>query len=144
MRDVGRVLEVLHHLVNGDGADRHRRGVHDRQADGVDVAAGGQVHDGVGAEVDGGVQLLQFVVDGAGDGRVADVGVDLAGGGDADRHRLQPLRQVDRVGRDDHPAAGHLVADQVSVEVLAAGNVTHLVRDDAPAGGFELGHDELP
>ena len=32
-------------------------------------------------------------VDVAGDGRVADVGVDLGRGGDADAHRLQPLRR---------------------------------------------------
>ncbi len=67
-----------------------------RLADGVDVAAGGEVHDGIGAEMDGGVQLLQLVVDLAGDGGVADVGVDLARRGDADGHRLQAFREVDR------------------------------------------------
>src|SRR5205823_4623499 len=57
--------------------DRHRGGVDDGPADGVDVAAGGQVHDRVGAEVDGRVQFLQLVVDLAGDGRVADVALIL-------------------------------------------------------------------
>ena len=56
----------------------------------VDVLAGRKVHHRVGAEVDRRVQLLQLFVDVAGDGRVADVGVDLALGGDADAHRLQP------------------------------------------------------
>ena len=54
------------------------------------------------------------------------------------------LGQVDRVGGDDHPAAGHLVADQLDGEVLARGDKAHLVGDDALAGGFELGHGEIP
>src|SRR5206468_2597094 len=112
----------------------------DRLADAVDVAAGGQVHDGVGAEVDGGVELVQFVVDLAGDGGVADVGVDLTSAGDADRHRLQPLGQVDLVGRDDHAPAGDLGADQLGVEILAAGDVVHLGGGLALAGDFELCH----
>ena len=48
--------------------------------------------------------------------------------------------QVDRVGRDDHAAAGDLVADQFGVEVLALGDEVHFVGDDALAGGFELRH----
>ena len=106
-RHVADVVQLLHHLVDRHGADRHRRGVDDRLADGVDVAAGREVHHRVGAEVDRRVQLFQLAVDVAGDGRVADVGVDLGAGGDADAHRLQPLSQVHLVGRDDHPAAGH-------------------------------------
>ena len=50
------------------------------------------------------------------------------------------LLQVDRVGRDDHAAAGDLGADQLRVEVFALGDVLHLGGDDALAGGFELGH----
>ena len=134
------VLDLLDDLVDRHRPDRHRAGVDDRLADAVDVPAGGQVHHRVGAEVDGGVQLLQFVVHLAGDGRVADVRVDLARRRDADGHRLQLLRQVDRVRGDDHPAAGDLGADQFRVEVLAAGDELHLGGDGALAGGFELGH----
>ena len=106
----------------------------------VDVLAGREVHHRVGAEVDGRVQLLQLVLDVAGDGRVADVGVDLALGGDADAHRLQPAAQVDLVGRDDHPAAGDFVADQLRLEAFALGDEFHLRRDLAGAGLFDLGH----
>src|SRR5262249_7756490 len=137
--EVPDVLDVLDDLVDGDGADGHGGGVDDGLADGVDVPPGGQVHDGVGAEVDGRVQLLQLVVDLAGDGRVADVGVDLALGGDADAHRLEAPGQVDLVGGDDHAPAGHLVADQLGLEVLALGDEGHLLGDDAPAGGVQLG-----
>ena len=64
--------------------------------------------------------------------------------GDADAHRLEPLGEVDLVGGDDHAAAGHLVADQFGVEVLALGDEAHLVGDDALAGGFELRHGDRP
>ena len=64
--------------------------------------------------------------------------------GDADAHRLQPFGQMDLVGRDDHAAAGDLVADQLGVEVFALGDETHLVGDDALAGGFHLRHGRQP
>ena len=47
------------------------------------------------------------------------------------------------VGRDDHAAAGDLVADQLGVEVFAAGDEVHLVGDGPLAGGFQLRHDSL-
>ena len=51
-------------FVDRDGADRERaNGVDDGFANVVDVAAGGEIHDGVGAVVHGGVQLLQLFVD---------------------------------------------------------------------------------
>ena len=39
-RDLGRILEVLHHLVDRHGSDWYRGGVDNRLADGVDGAAG--------------------------------------------------------------------------------------------------------
>ena len=86
--------QLFEHLVDRHRADRHGRGVDDRLANRVDVLAGREVHHRVGAEVDRRVQLLQLAVDVAGDGRVADVGVDLAAGRDADAHRLQPACQM--------------------------------------------------
>src|SRR5262249_4609505 len=77
----------------------------------------------------------------AGDGAVADVGVDLAFGRDADGHRLQLLGQVDLVGGDDHAAAGDLAADHFGVEVFAAGGELPLRRDWPRAGGPDLRHD---
>jgi hypothetical protein len=44
------------------------------------------------------------------------------------------------VGRDDQAAAGDFRADQLDVEVFAAGDVVHLRGDGVLAGGFELGH----
>ncbi len=106
-------------------------------ADFVNVAAGRKVHHGVGAVVHGGVQLLQFLVDVGGDGGIADVGVDLAQRGHADAHGLQ-FRMVD-VRRDDHPAAGDFVAHQFRSDLLALGDVDHLLGDLALAGIVHLG-----
>src|SRR5262249_6064002 len=91
-----------------------------------------------GAEVDCRVQFLQFVVDLAGDGRVADVGVDLALAGDADAHRFELFAEVNLVGGDDHSAAGDLVTDEFGFEVFAPGDEAHGVGDDAGAGTFQL------
>ena len=54
-----------------------------------DIAAGGEVHHGVGAVLHGVAQLFEFLVDVGGGGGVADVGVDFALGGDADAHGLE-------------------------------------------------------
>ena len=140
-RHVADVVQLLHHLVQGHRADRHRRGIDDRLANGVDVAAGRKVHHRVGAEVHRRVQLFQLALDVARDRRVADVGVDLRAGGDADAHRLEPLLQVHLVGRNDHPAAGHFAANQLGLESFALGDVFHFGRDNAAAGHFDLSHD---
>ena len=77
-------------------------------ANGVNVAAGGEIHDGVGSVVDGGVELFEFFVDVGGDGGVADVGVDFAERFDADGHGLE-FGMVD-VGGDDHASASDFIA----------------------------------
>jgi hypothetical protein len=136
--------ELLEHLVDRHRADRHRRGVDDRLADGVDVLAGREIHHGVGAVVDRHVELLELGLLVAGDRRVADVGVDLRERGDADRHRLEPLGEVHRVGGDHHPAPGHLASDQLLRKVLALGDELHLGGDLVGAGGFELRHGWSP
>ena len=46
-------------------------------------------------------------------------------------HRLEAELEVDDVGGDDHPAARHLVADQLGFQILAPGDELHLGRDDA-------------
>ncbi len=132
--------QLLEHLVNGDRSDGHGRGVDDRLPDGVDVLAGREVHDRVGAEVDRHVQLVQLFAGVAGDGRVADVGVDLALDRRADRHRLEPLGQVDLVGGNDHAARGHFVAYGFSRNVLALGDEFHFGRDGARASLENLCH----
>ncbi len=130
------LLDPRDALVDGHGADGHGRVPQDGLADLRDVAAGGEVHHRVGAVVHRGVQLSQFLVDVRGDGGIADVGVDLAQRGHADRHRLQ-LGMVD-VGGDDHAPARHFVAHQLRRELFALGHVEHLFRDQTLAGIVHL------
>ena len=55
--------QLFEHLVDRHGADRHGRGVDDRLRGWRRCSCRWKVHHRVGAEVDGGVQLLQLVVD---------------------------------------------------------------------------------
>ncbi len=134
------LLDLLDRLVHRHGADRHGAGGDDGATDSVDVAAGGEVHHRVGAEVDGHLELGQLVIDVGGDGRIADVGVDLADGLDPDSHRLETLLEVLAVGGDHHPAPGDLVANRFGLEFLARGDEVHLGSDATFASLFDLGH----
>ena len=82
-------VDLLQRLIDRHGADRHRRVAQDPFADVVDVAAGGEVHHGVGAPADRPHHLLDFFLDRGRDGRVADIGVDLHQEVAADDHRLE-------------------------------------------------------
>ena len=130
-------VDLLQRLVDRHGADRHRGVAQHPLAGGVDVAAGGQVHDGVGAPAGGPHHLVDLLVDGGGDRRVADVRVDLHQERLADDHRLD-LRVV-VVGRDHRAAAGDLVADQFGGHVFARGDERHLGGDLAGPGPLQLG-----
>ncbi len=84
------LAEILHPaharkgFIDGHGADGHGRCADDGLADGGDVAAGGEVHHGVGAVLHRVLQLFQLAIDVRGHGGVADVGVDLAPGSHTD------------------------------------------------------------
>ncbi len=157
-------VDLLQRLINGNGADRHRRIAQDPFARVVDVAAGGEVHHRVGAPADRPHHLLDFLFDRGGDRRVADIGVDLGEEVAADDHRLE-LGVVD-IGRNDGAAARDLAAHEfrrdeqrhrgakalavvmcglgavqlfLAAEVLALGDVDHFLGDDAGLGPLVLG-----
>ena len=128
----GQVLDAAdprERLINRDRADRNRRRIDDGLADARDVAAGGQIHDRVGAVLHRVAQFFELFVDVRSDRGVADVGVDLAFRRDADGHRLE-VAMID-VGRNDHAAARDLRPDQLRREVLAVRDMPHLFGDDA-------------
>ena len=131
------LVEIFYPLHSRDGfvdwnrADGDGRVADDGFANGMDVAAGGEVHNGVGSVVNGGVQLFQFFVDVRGNSGVADVGVDLAERLDADGHRFE-FGMVD-VGGDDHTAASDFIADEFWRQLLAVGDVLHLVGNQGLA-----------
>ncbi len=160
----GIAAALLERLINGDSADRHGRVAQNPLAGVVDVAAGREIHDRIGAPADRPHHLLDLLLHGRGDGRVADVGVDLHQEVAADDHRLE-LGVID-VGRDDGAAAGDLVAHELgrdvlgnrcaealavsqrrlrplqhglAANVLAMRDVDHFVCDDAGARVLELG-----
>ena len=91
---LGFAADFFQRLVNGHRADGDGRVAQNPLAGGVDVGAGGQIHHRVGAPLGGPAHLLHFLLDGGGDGGVADVGVDFDQEIAADDHRLQ-FRVVD-------------------------------------------------
>ena len=128
----GVAVALLQRLVDRHGADRHRRIAQDPLARVVDVAAGGEVHDGVAAPADRPHHLLHLLLHGRGDGRVADIGVDLHQEVAADDHRLK-LGVID-VGRDDGAAARDLVAHELRRDVLRDGGAEALAVSDGGLG----------
>ena len=76
----GDAADLLQRLIDRHRADGHRRVAHDPFADGVDVAAGGQIHHRVGAPADRPDQLVHLLGHAGGDDGVADIGVDLGRG----------------------------------------------------------------
>ena len=108
-----------------------------RFANFVNVSAGRKVHDRVGAEVHGSVQLLEFLVDVRGHRRVANVGIDLAQRSHADTHRLK-FGMIDVRG-NDHASAGDFVANQFGRKLFPVGNVFHLLGDHPVPGVVHLG-----
>ena len=159
---LGLAADFFERLVDRHGADRHRRIADDPFADRVDVAAGRQVHDRVGAPARRPYHLLDLLGDRGGDDRVADIGVDLDDEIAADDHRLG-FRVVDVIG-DDRAAARDLVAHEFrrhifrdrrterlavqgplppqffAAEVLADRDILHLFGDDPAPRIGQLGN----
>src|SRR5690606_11975678 len=159
----GIAAALLQRLIDRDRADRHGRVSQDPFARVVDIPAGGEVHHRVGAPADRPHHLLDLLLDGGRDGRVADIRVDLHQEVPADDHRLE-LGVID-IRWDDGAPTGDLVAHELrrdvlrnggtealpfaerrlgplkrrlAAQVLAVGDVDHLLGDDAGAGILEL------
>src|SRR5690606_10549027 len=123
-------------FIDGHGADGDRAALDVRDANFVEIATGGKVHHGVGAEVHGGVQFFELAFDVAGHRRVTDVGVDFGLGVDANRHRLE-VDVVD-IGRDDHAATSDFGADELRLDFFAGSNIVHFLGDNAILGEVHL------
>ena len=108
---LGLAADFFERLINRHGADGHGRVAENPFARGVDVLAGGQVHDGVRAPLGGPAHFLDLLLDARRDGAVADVGVDLHEEIAADNHRLG--FGMIYVGRDDGAAGSDFRPDKL-------------------------------
>ena len=108
---LGLAADFFERLINRHGADGHGRVAQNPFARGVDVLAGGKVHDGVRAPFGGPAHFLDFLLDARRNGAVADVGVDFHEEIAADDHRLG-FGMVDIV-RDDGAASGDFGAHKL-------------------------------
>ncbi len=157
-------VHLLQRLVDRHGPDRHGGVAYDPFARGMDVAAGGKVHHGVGAPADRPHHFLHFLLHRRGDGGVADIGVHLGEEVAPDDDRFE-FGVVD-IGRDDRTSSRHFGAHEFGrdelrdrraealavrkclfralqggspPQVLAMGDIDHLFSDDARASEFQLG-----
>ena len=155
--------DFLQRLIDRHRADRHRRVADDPVANIVDVAAGRQVHDGVGAPADRPHHFLDLLRHRRGDGGIADIGVHLDEKIAADDHRLQ-FRVID-IGRNDRASTRDFVAHKfrryefgdvgakafavgktrfcgveraVAAQIFAMRDIDHFFGDNSGAGEFEL------
>ena len=157
--------DLFQRLVNRYGADRHRAVAQDPLASFMNIATGGEIHHGIGAPARRPDQFLHLFFDRGGDGRVADVGVDLDQKVAADNHRFR-FGMVDIRGNDGAPGghflahelrrdvfrqlraetlavmllAQHFAANAFASHILAQRDKLHLRRDDALTCIVELGH----
>src|SRR4029077_16425338 len=88
------------------------------------------------------VELLQLFVNIGSRGRVPDVCIDLALRGDTDRHRFQIA--VIHIRGDNAATARDLAANQFWLELLALGDVLHLLGNDALPREVHLRHVAIP
>ena len=132
-RELLELLPLQHRLIDRHRADRHRRRADDRLARDVDVLAGGEVHDGIGAVLHREQELVHLFIYRRGDGGVPDVRVDFDGGDLADGHGLEGAGEVVYVRGDYEAAAGDLGSDELRGEGFALGDELHRGGDFAGA-----------
>ena len=121
--DVLQALGLGHQVVDGHGAEGHGALGQQGGADGVQVAAGGEVHDRVGPVLQGRGQLVLFLFQVDVVRRGADIGVDLDPDPGADGYRLQAL--MPGIGRDHQGAASQAVPDHLRGQALRLGRLLH-------------------
>ena len=134
------LLQVADGVVHGHGADHGRRLLDELGAERLGFAAVGKVHDGLGAKLDGRIDLLPldgFV------GKVAgDAQVDVYLGAQALADAFGRQRRVVDVGRDGDAAGGDALADELRAAAFLLGDHAHGGRDLPRAGEVDL-RDEV-
>ena len=103
-------------LIDGYRADGYGRIAENPFPGLVDVLARAEIHHRVGAPANGPHHFLHFFFDGAGNGRVTDIGINLHQEIAANNHGLD-FGVIDVHG-DDGTALGHFIADEFGRDLV--------------------------
>ena len=104
-------VHFLQGLIDGNGSDGYRRVADDPLPGLMNILTRGEVHDRVGTPVSRPDHLLHLFLNRGGNGRVADVGVDLDQEITPDDHRFH-FSMVD-IGRNNGSPTGHLFTHEL-------------------------------
>ena len=133
-------------VVNRHGADHGRALGGELPAEGLGVAVGGQVHDGLGPHVDSRHDLLHFNVIVLAVPGHAQIHVDLGAQHGADTVGVDAGMQL--IGADRHLTFGYQLPNFFGCAVFLFCHGFHFRGDITPPGGFHLGcvisHNFLP
>ena len=124
-------------VVHRHGADHRRALGGELRAEGLGVAVGREVHDGVRAHVHGGHHLLHLHIVVLAVARHAEIDVNLRA-----QHRAHALgieALVPLVGADDHLSLGHQRHELLYAHALLLRHAPELFGDDPLAGRLHLG-----
>jgi len=136
----GVALEAGNGLVQGHSAKRNGAGLQHALADGGQIRADAQVHDEIGAGLEGDLELAQFLAGGAAFRGASEIGVDLgAEGAPGDRGKVLGMGGIIR---ENGAPRGDLVADSGRRGIFQARDLLHDGGNDALAGLNQLGTHE--
>ena len=133
-----RFLHVADGVVHGHGTHHERTLVDHLLAEGTGLAGVGEVHDGIGAAVDGDADLLPLLGCVGLVARDAEVDVDFGGEALAHAARGEAALDMADICRDGNGPPGHAFADVLGVAPLVLGHGAHLRGDLARAGEVHL------
>ncbi len=114
-------------LIDWDGAERNWAVCEQLPAYLVEVSSGAQVHNSVGARVEGDLHLLQFFIDRRAYGACTDICIDLCSQDSAYADGFEVGLEVKYVGGDDDSACGDFVAYKLRVEAFTLCDESALV-----------------
>jgi hypothetical protein len=129
-------------LINGHRPQRDRGSGQDPPADGGEIAAGAEIHQGVGAVGQADIDLGQLLFRGREVLGRAEIDVDLGPQGLADAHR--PQAGMAGISRDDDAPVGQERQQILGPAVFGGSRRLQGFRNPAAAGLFHLGHANRP
>ena len=106
------------------------------------IAAGGQIHNRIGADRNGSLQFFQFGLNRTVIGRGTEIGVNLGAQTFTDTEGSEIFMLV--ISRNDNIAVSNSGADKFHVQFFLCGDDFHLRRNNAFAGHFQLCHKAPP